>query len=104
MARNEWNIAQFDYINSHDDGCMLHDHCLTCPLEVCYFDKQEKGVLEPEARAARDDVVINMHLQGHSNKVIAEALGTSRSNVNTLLWKARKNGRLPARPSSRQVT
>ena len=39
-----------------DDGCYLHQHCLTCPLPQCIYDNP--GWLQRQRRRGRDQQVL----------------------------------------------
>ncbi len=65
-------------ITSQPDGCHLHDHCLSCPLPVCYFDRPAP-VKEREAEARR------LVAEGKSHREAARIMGIGRSSVTRLV-------------------
>ena len=46
-----------------NNGCKLHDNCLTCPREMCIFDEYEEVKATPaiEKRRARQNAYYHAH-------------------------------------------
>jgi transcriptional regulator of acetoin/glycerol metabolism len=63
--------------NYQDDGCDLHDHCLTCPLPACRYE------LPPgRARALSQAAALRTLLsRGQTMDEAATNLGVSRRTV-----------------------
>lgn len=64
-------LSPAQLIQYREDGCHLHDHCLSCPLAKCYFD--EERIDEDLGEQVRE-----MRAQGATVNEVAVALGIKR--------------------------
>lgn len=66
-----------------DTGCDLFEHCLTCPLPFCRYDKP--GWVQEKARQERREGVLRMRILGTPISEIADAFAISPRTVNRYL-------------------
>lgn len=73
----------------YPDGCHVHDHCLSCPLDDCIFDvplppRCRSGRLVAEVVRERNATIAAAYEAGFSVRMIANAAGVSPHTV----WRA----------------
>lgn len=65
-----------------DDGCDLHDHCLTCPFARCKYDLPTEETRARGTRmASRTRRIHELRAQGIKVEVIAVLVGVSLRTV-----------------------
>ena len=74
-------------VNSREDGCYLHDHCLTCPLPECIYDHVSGRGKRPR-NIEREGRVLQMSATGLSNRLIAKTVGIDPHTVAEILRRA----------------
>lgn len=74
-----------------DDGCWLHDHCLTCPLPRCVFDVgTAQQLLQERVKARAVEIRRAVREERLSIQQAAERFGVSVRTVARALAKAKK--------------
>lgn len=68
-----------EYTPYQDDGCDIHDHCLTCPLPRCRYE--EPGGLRGLLNELRDQQMLQMRRKGATVDELANRFGVSRRTV-----------------------
>ena len=70
-----------------DHGCSYAPSCLTCPFEVCRYDRGFAGnrVSKAQDRVKRDDEILAMRASGMQVEHIAKACGVSGRTVARIL-------------------
>ena len=73
-----------------DDGCHLHDVCLTCPFPLCYYDDPtHPAFIDRKSFEARRVVVMECLRGGKIPIDIAEELGISVRTVQRIKAEAK---------------
>lgn len=70
-----------DYAHWQDDGCEVSPSCLSCPLEVCKFDRADSIRAEQRDRLTLYNRIMERRAAGHTYERIAAELGCSRRAV-----------------------
>ena len=68
-----------EFMRYRDDGCDVHDHCLTCPLPRCRYE--EPGGLRALLNEQRDRQITQLRRKGASVDELAGRFGVSRRTV-----------------------
>ena len=66
-----------------DDGCDIHDHCLTCPLPRCRYEAP--GGLRALLNEQRDQQIFQLRRKGASVDELAGRFGVSRRTIFRIL-------------------
>lgn len=72
-----------EYSRYQDDGCDIHDRCLTCPLPRCRYE--EPGGLRGLLNELRDREIVQLRTKGVSVNELAGKFGVSRRTVFRIL-------------------
>ena len=77
-----------------DHGCSYAPSCLTCPFEVCRYDRGFAGnrVAKAVNRVERDDQIIAMRSSGMQVEHIAKEMGVSGRTVARILSRKGPSG------------
>lgn len=75
-------MSNEDFIISHDDGCLVHPRCLTCPLPECIFEKTEK--------VDRNKEIIEKYNSGINAHILSEEYNISERSIQKIV----KNGKI----------
>ena len=84
-----------EFAGYKDDGCDIHDQCLTCPLPRCRYE--EPGGLRAILNAQRDAEIHGMRQSGASVDDLAERFTLSKRTIFRIL-----EGTSPRSPHRRQ--
>lgn len=76
-------MSRFDDALLLADGCHMHSHCLTCPLDACIFDEAKTS--RWEVNPARNAEILRLHGDGLNSRQIAAAVNMSSSGVRSIL-------------------
>lgn len=68
-----------EYAMYRDDGCDIHESCLTCPLPRCRYE--EPGGLRTLLNELRDSQMVRMREKGATIGELASRFGVSRRTV-----------------------
>jgi len=82
------DIVRSDGLNDNhiymDNGCSFHDHCLTCPFEICRYDDGVK--FKALRNITRNNAIVEMASHGTMTKqAIADNLGIAKRTVHRVL-------------------
>lgn len=72
-----------EFTRYRDDGCDIHDECLTCPLPRCRYE--EPGGLRAILNAQRDAKIHGMRQTGASVEELAERFELSKRTIFRIL-------------------
>lgn len=77
-----------------DDGCHLHNHCLTCPLPRCFYDEPAYLTKERARETAERNrkIAAAAESTGKTLTQLTEQFGVSRRTVSRALASVRKAG------------
>jgi hypothetical protein len=80
-----------EFMRYRDDGCDIHDHCLTCPLPRCRYE--EPGGLRALLNEQRDRQMDQLRRKGASVNELAGRFGVSRRTVFRVLGSSKASRR-----------
>jgi hypothetical protein len=76
-----------------DRGCAVSPKCIACPLEVCRYERYERGdsVYKPRSKP-RDQAVMAARDQGQEMRAIMGSFGISESTYRRIIRRPNNGG------------